>query len=324
MIREAGYFVLFTALAVVLNRAAYYYPTPEMLKLSLTFLSIALVYLGYVILGYVVTTLIATKYIQDKKTRYSLNKALFILSLLAVVIIGIRIWVEETQSLLISYGILAAGLAIALQDVLRNFVGGIYIMLSGMFRVGDRISIGETAGDVMDVGIMNSTLMEIGKWVNGDQPTGRIVIIPNAVVISGIVHNYTKDHNFIWDEITLPLTYDSDWKAAIQVFYAIVLEETKELTFQAEAEIERIGEKYYLPKKVVEPSVYTTLTDNWIRLDIRYVTDTRQRRLLRDTIMKRLMEAVDAHAEFTIASESMEIQGTHVITMRGNAAGEEQ
>lgn len=292
-----------------------------MLKLSVTFLSIALVYLGYVVIGYIVTSLIATKYIQDKKTRYSLNKALTILSLLTVVVIGMNIWVEETQSLLISYGILAAGLAIALQDVLRNFVGGIYIIFTGMFRVGDRISIGDTAGDVMDVGIMNSTLMEIGQWVNGDQPTGRIVIVPNAVVISGVVHNYTKDHNFIWDEITLPLTYDSDWKEAIRVFYAIVLEETKDLTSQAEMEIERIGEKYYLPKKVVEPSIYTAMTDNWIRLDIRYVTDTRQRRILRDHIMQRLIEAVDEHTGFSIASESIEVQGTHTIVMTGEEAG---
>ncbi|MBT8507427.1 mechanosensitive ion channel protein MscS [Methanomicrobiaceae archaeon CYW5] len=314
--RQAGYFSLFFVIAVILNRGYVYYPYPELLKLSFTFLAVALIYLVYVVLS-----IIATRYIADKKTRYSLNKALFILSILAVGAIVIRIWVEETQSLLISYGILAAGVAIALQDILRNFVGGVYIMVSGMYRVGDRISIGDMAGDVMDVGIMNSTLMEIGQWVQGDQPTGRIVIIPNAVVITDVVYNFTKDHNFVWDEITIPLTYDSDWKTAMQVFFAIVHEETAELTLQAEAEIERIGEKYYLPKKVVEPSIYLSLTDNWIRLDIRYVTDTRQRRILRDRIMQRLMEALDGHADFSIASETIEVQGTHTVTLNNAPSG---
>jgi len=315
MMRQAGYFVIFAGIAVVLNRASVYYPNPEIMKLSLTFLSVALAYLGYVILS-----LLAKKYVQDNKTLYSLNKALFILSLLVVVVIGISIWVQETQSLLISYGILAAGLAIALQDVLRNFVGGVYIIVSGMYRVGDRISTGETSGDVMDVGIMSTTLMEIGNWVHGDQPTGRIVIVPNAVVITGAVHNFTKDHNFIWDEIAIPLTYESDWKEAVRMFHAIVLEETKDLTLQAETEIERIGEKYYLPKKVVEPSLYVTLTDNWILLDIRYVTDTRERRILRDRITRRLMEAVSRTPTISVASESYEIHGTQTITMTGKGA----
>ena len=314
--REAGYFLLFSAIAVALNRAAYYYPSPELLKFSLTFLSFALVYLGYVALS-----LIATKYVSDIKTRYSLNKALFILSLLVIVVIGIRIWVEETQSLLISYGILAAGLAIALQDVIRNFVGGVYIMVSGMYRVGDRICLGDTAGDVMDVGIMSTTLMEIGEWVHGDQPNGRIAILPNAQIITGVVHNYTKDHNFMWDEVALPLTYDSDWREAIRLARDIVSEETKELTIQAENEIERIGEKYYLPKKVVEPSVYASINDNWITLDIRYVTNVRERRILHDRITRKLMMAVFRTPGITIASETLEVHGTQIITMNEKETG---
>jgi len=317
VIREAAYFSLFFALAVVLNRASQYYPYPELSKLSLTFAAVAGVYLGYALLSQ-----IATRFVQDSKTRYSMNKAIFILSLAVVIVIGIRIWVEETQSLLISYGILAAGLAIALQDLLRNFVGGIYIIIAGMYRVGDRISIGETAGDVMDVGMMNTTLMEIGRWVHGDQPTGRIVIIPNAAVISGVVHNSTKDHSFMWDEIALPLTYESDWEEAVRMVLAILVEETEELTTQAEREIERIGEKYYLPKKVVEPSIYATLTDNWILLDIRYVTDVRERRIMHDRITRRIIAAVQAAPGIAIASENLEVHGTQTILMKEDGAGE--
>jgi small-conductance mechanosensitive channel len=316
MIREIAIFLALACIAAVSWFGYGFYPDSSLLRLCYTFGAIAAAYLAYTILSH-----ITVRAIKDKKTRYTFNKALFVLSCVVLLVIVMRIWVEETQSLLISYGILAAGLAIALQDLVRNFVGGIYVILSGLYGVGDRVEIGGMFGDVMDVGIMNTTLLEIRGWVKGDQPTGRISIVPNSVVISGTVHNFTKDHNFIWDEISLPLTYESDWKKAIQLITSIVWDETREITEQAEAEIERIGEKYYLPKKVIEPAIFVTLTDNWINLDIRYVTDTRNRRALHDTLSRQIMDALEKEERIQIASESLIVQGTHSVQLTQPAFG---
>lgn len=105
------------------------------------------------------------------------NKALSVLSIVFIIVFILQIWVTDTSSLLVSYGIIGAGLAFALQDVFKNFVGGILIIVSGYYRVGDRITIDDKSGDVMDIGILNTTLMEIRGWVGGDQPSGRLLMI---------------------------------------------------------------------------------------------------------------------------------------------------
>ncbi len=209
-----------------------------------------------------------------------------------------------------SYGIIGAALAFALQDIFKNFVGGILVMVSGMYRVGDRISIVEKYGDVMDIGVLYTTLMEIRGWVSGDQPSGRLLMIPNGLTINNPLYNYTRDHSFIWDEISIPLTYDSDWRLAKDLILGIIKKETASMTLQAETEIERIGEKYYLPKKVVDPSAYISLTDNWIMLEVRYVTDVRTRRLLRTRLSEMIMGAIEKEKRITISSTTVTVTTT--------------
>jgi len=245
--------------------------------------------------------------ISDKKTRYTAKKAISVLSVIFIIALCLRIWVTDTSALIVSYGIIGAALAFALQDVFKNFVGGFLIILSGMFRVGDRIAIDNNFGDVMDIGVLNTTLMEIRGWVSGDQPSGRLLTIPNGLVINHPLYNYTRDHSFVWDEISIPLTYDSDWRRAKDLILGIVVEETAAMTVQADAEIERIGETYYLPKKVVEPSAYITLTDNWITLDIRYVADARTRRVLRSRLNELALAAIEKEDQITIASTTVTV-----------------
>ncbi|HPH34210.1 MAG TPA: mechanosensitive ion channel family protein, partial [Methanoregulaceae archaeon] len=180
-------------------------------------------------------------------------------------------------------------------------------VVSGYYRVGDRISIDEKFGDVMDIGILNTTMMEIRGWVSGDQPSGRLVMVPNGLVMNHSFFNYTRDHSFVWDEIAIPLTYESDWRRAKEIVLSIIKKETDEMTEQAEVEIEKIGEKYYLPRKVVEPSVYITLTDNWITLDARYVADARNRRILRSRLNELILSAIEKEERITIASETVTV-----------------
>lgn len=278
-------------------------------KLSWTLLSFAVIFICYKI----ITGKLARRIIKEQKTRYTFNKGIMILSIVVLILATIRIWVENTESLTISYGIIAAGIAIALQDLFRNFVGGIVIALSGVYRVGDRVEMGDNFGDVMDIGMMNTTLMELKGWVEGEQPTGRLSIVPNSIVITSTIHNYTKDHNFIWEEIMIPLTYESDWKSAITEFLEMLKAETGELSMQADQEIDRLGEKYYLPKKVTEPSIYVRVTDNWIELHLRFVTDTRQRRITHDRLSRLIMEKISGNDRYEIASENMIVFGTHKV-----------
>jgi small-conductance mechanosensitive channel len=284
--------------------ADYYYPNAYLEMAFSTFLALAVIYFVFKIL--LEQTILRT--IKDAKTRYSVRKTLSIVYMLVFMLVLIRIWVEDSEALLVSYGLIGAGIAIALQDFFKNFVGGILVFSTGIYRVGDRIEIDSKFGDVIDIGLMYTTLLEIREWVEGDQATGRLTIVPNGKVISGVVHNYTKDHSFIWDEIELPITYDSDWKYALQRFSVVIETETVELTKHAERDLANIMARYYLPKRGVEPAIFLTLTDNWINLGIRYIALVRERRSLRDRIYRRLLEEVnDSGGRIKIASETLGI-----------------
>lgn len=228
--------------------------------------------------------------IKDKKTKYATSKIISILYIAIFVIVVITIWVQDPQDIVVAYGLAGAGIAIALQDMFKNFAGGITIFLTGIYRVGDRIEINSKAGDVMDIGILYTTILEIKDWVSGDQSTGRLVIIPNGQVLSNNVNNYTKDHNFIWDEIFIPISYSTNWKQAHDEILQIVNLETKEIAQLAEKEISHMEEKYYLDKKSVEPAIFVTSTDNWISFNIRYPTEVRNRRFLKDKITRKILE----------------------------------
>jgi len=286
-----------------------FFPGQYLYQLSLTLWIIAGVYLFVKVLS---AELFLRK-IKDKMVRYSLNKVITILSAVVAIAIILHIWFPDTQSLVVAVGVISAGVVIALQDVFRNFAGGILIMTGNLYRVGDRIEIGGETGDVMDIGIMNTTMMELRGWIDSDQATGRITSIPNGKVITTQVHNYTKDHSFLWDEIMIPITYASNWKKAKEVMLDIVTRETVEIVKEAEAEIEQIGETYYLPKRMVEPAVYLTPTDNWISFHVRYVTRVKERRAFRTRISEMILEKVQEYSDISISSTTTTVTLAHSL-----------
>jgi len=169
------------------------------------------------------------------------------------------------------------------------------------------LEINSKIRDVIDIGVFYTTLLETNEWVKGDQATGRLSIIPNSLVLSGIVNNYTKDHPYIWDEISIPITYDSDWKEALKIIERVIETETKEIAAKSEASVSQLSDKYYLPQKATEPTVFATLTDNWINLNIRYITEVRQRRTLRDKLNRTFLSELEKIDNINIASETIDV-----------------
>ena len=279
------------------------YENVELGRLFYTFLAIAVLYLVLKIL----LEGIAGKKIRESKARYSFRKTVQLLFVVSAIGAVIRIWVDDPQTLLVSYGLIAAGVAIALKDVFKNFAGTFAIFLGGTYNVGDRIEIDQEYGDVIDVGLFYTSLLEIRGWVNGDQATGRIILIPNGNVLSLPVHNYTKDHSFIWDEMSVPVTYDSDWKKAVENITTLVTTETSDVTKQAESEVERLQEKYFISTRNIQPKVFMTPTDNWIMLNVRYVTKVRDRRFTQNELFKKILEEIEKNPDITLASQTLSV-----------------
>jgi small-conductance mechanosensitive channel len=305
MIKKIAILLALALITVFFWFAQLQYPSAYLEKGFYTFLAITLIYFLF---KPGIEETIAQK-IKEAKARYSFRKAVSILYFVALVLALLRIWIEHTETLLVSYGLVAAGIAIALQDFFKNFVGGVLIFATGMYRVGDRIEVNQKCGDVIDIGILYTTLLELKEWVAGEQATGRLTVIPNGYVLASAVNNYTKDNNFIWDEIAIPITYDSDWKEAVATIRRIVGQETKEMAERAEQEILKLKEKYYLTIKAAEPEIYVTLTDNWIALHVRYITDVRQRRAVHNALGQLILETIQKSSKIKVASTTLDIIG---------------
>ena len=120
------------------------------------------------------------------------------------------------------------------------------------------------------------------------------------------VNNYTKDHNFIWDELHLPITYDSDWRTAYDRFKEVLVAETQKITENAKAEIKGIKDKYYLESVgPIEPEIYVRLTDNWINFEMRFVSISGQRRMIKDKLSRKFLTIIEQSSNMKIATEGV-------------------
>ncbi|MBU1878885.1 MAG: mechanosensitive ion channel family protein, partial [Chloroflexi bacterium] len=150
---------------------------------------------------------------QMSSVRMLMRNGIFLISCGIVV----AIWLEIGGSLTVAIGIAGAGVAFAAQEVIGSLAGYLNIVSGNLFHIGDRVRIGDVEGDVLDISLLRTTVMEIREWINADQYTGRTVTIANRVVFTDPVFNYTRDWPYLWDEIMIPITYESDWRRAAQL-----------------------------------------------------------------------------------------------------------
>jgi small-conductance mechanosensitive channel len=228
------------------------------------------------------------------------------------------LWAREIPQVAAVGGWIAAGLAVALQRVVTAFAGYIIVLRGKIFTVGDRITIGGVRGDVVALGFMQTTVMEMGQapgeksddpamWVRGRQYSGRLVRITNDKVFDTPIYNYTRDFPFLWEEITLPVSYGSDYRTAEHILLAAAAKHTAAISAEARARIADFQEKYFLGEEPeVDPRVYLRLTDNWIELSLRFMGRDHGIRGLKDGMYRDILAALD-EAHFGVASTTFAI-----------------
>src|SRR3989442_3421304 len=216
--------------------------------------------------------------VRDPWGRYRWRKGLTYLVVAAGIVIVGRMWFAGVQALATFFGLLSAGLAIALKEPVSNLAGWAFIIWRRPFEVGDRVQIGPHAGDVIDLGLFQFTLNEIGGWVNADQSTGRIIHVPNGQVFSEPVAHYNKGFRYIWNEVPVVVTLESDWKKAKQILGKIAVKHAEHLTAQAEQELLAASQQYLINYRKLTPIVYTNVVDYGVQLTIRYLVESRHRR----------------------------------------------
>ncbi|MBT8382782.1 MAG: mechanosensitive ion channel family protein, partial [Ignavibacteria bacterium] len=156
--------------------------------------------------------------IKDTDTRYRVRKSISFFGYLVAIFILTIIFSDKLGGLTVAFGVAGAGIAFALQEVIASFAGWFAISFAKFYKPGDRVQLGGIKGDIIDIGILRTTLMEVGQWVNGDLYNGRVVRIANSFVFKEPVFNYSGEFPFLWDEITIPVKYGCDYKFSKDLF----------------------------------------------------------------------------------------------------------
>jgi small-conductance mechanosensitive channel len=159
-----------------------------------------------------------------------------------------------------------------------------FIMFRKPFEIGDRVQIGDHAGDVIDLGFFQFKLIEIGNWVDADQSTGRIIHVPNGKVFNEVQANYNKGFDHIWHEIPILITFESDWAKAKDILTTIINNNAKSFTKEADKKLKQASAKYLIFYSKLTPIVYTSVKDSGICLTIRYLCEPRRRRSTQEKI----------------------------------------
>lgn len=237
----------------------------------------------------------------DVATRFRIRKvSLYVVVLLGLLIVG-RIWFEGVQSVATVLGLFSAGLAIALKDLVVNFAGWLFILARRPFGLGDRIQIGDHSGDVVDIRVFQFSLLEIGNWVNADQSTGRIMHVPNGKVLSEVLANFSKGFRYIWNEIPVLVTFESDWKKAKELLEEIAERLGQKFSRDAPYTVEKAGTRYPLSFSALTPRVYVSVEDSGVLLTIRYLCSPRERRGSAETFWQEILEAFGARSDVDFA-----------------------
>ncbi len=272
------------------------------------------------ILGFIRRTI--SQYIKDSTSLYKVKKLVTFIAYVVIILIVAGIFSDKLQSVTVALGIAGAGIAFALQEVIISFAGWIALTFGHFYKIGNRVQIAGITGDVIDIGVLRTTLMECGQWVNGDLYNGRIVRVSNSFVFKEPVFNYSADFPFLWDEIMLPVTYGSDYKMTKEILNRVAHEVVGDCANFANEKWKEIVKKYMIENAKVDPLVTATANDNWVEFTLRYVVDYKMRRSTKDRLFLRVLEEINKTDEkVQIASTSSNLNLTRVPQLDINLKG---
>lgn len=236
-----------------------------------------------------------------------------------VLVFGIvSIWFDDPARLATAVGLISAGVAIALQRVITAFAAYLIILRGRIFNVGDRITIGGVRGDVVALDFMQTTVMEMGQapdeqgdapsmWVHGRQYTGRLVRVTNDKLFDTPIYNFTREFQFVWEEMRIPISYKDDRHAAEQILLEIANRHTGQKVEEAKVAFAKLRERYRTVRDdELRPRVFYRLTDNWVELSLRFVVDADRARSVKDAMSRDILSALEAK-KIGIASATFEI-----------------
>jgi len=246
--------------------------------------------------------------IHDTDRKYRVRKAINLIAYALMVSVILIVYSDKLGNVGMALGVAGAGIAFALQEVIVSLAGWLNIMIAGTVSVGQRVKIGEVTGDIIDIGVLSTAIMETGDWVRGDLYNGRIVTLSNNFIFKEKVHNYSAEYPFLWDEIQIPIRTESDYALAKDVFRKVLIEVCGDYATNSKKDWDQLTNRYRVEEAQVEPMVTLEFNENWILFTLRYVVDFKKRRSTKDVIYGRLLEEIGKlDGQVKIASSTLEV-----------------
>jgi small-conductance mechanosensitive channel len=294
-------------------------------KLLVTVLFVAALYVASYLLRFL--SRVVLRDAAQGRAAFWTRQGVNLLTLVVLVAGLVSIWFDDPGRLATAAGLVTAGVAVALQRVITSFAAYIIILRGRVYTVGDRITMGGVRGDVISLGFMQTTVMEMGQppsakgepevWVNARQYTGRLVRVSNDKIFDAPVYNYTRQFPFFWEEIHIPVKYGDQYERVEQILLDIARRHTLAYVDDARKALGDLEAAYTLPESVeLEPRVFFRLTDNWNELSLRFLVPQRGVRGIKDAMNREIIRALEA-AKIGIASGTYEIVGFPPIRIEG-------
>jgi small-conductance mechanosensitive channel len=240
--------------------------------------------------------------------RYRVRKFVVFTGYIAILLFLSILFEDRLGRLSFALGIAGAGVAVALQDVLASIAGAFSIGFSKLYAVGDRVQIGETRGDVIDIGLLRTTLMEVGSWVGRDLYSGRIVRIPNNTVLKNSVFNYSQGFRFIWDQIKVVLTITSDPAVARAMLLRVANEVIGEYLVEAQNSWNAVSDDYRTENPPIEPVVALAVNAASLEFTVNYVVNYTERTTMQDRLFTKIVaEVANSNGRLAWASSGVTV-----------------
>ena len=264
-----------------------------------------------------VLRLVLNRYVADAGTRYHARKLITLGAYFVAIVLVLIVFRRRLSGLAVFLGVAGAGVAVALREVILSIAGWLAITVGGLYRAGDRVEVAGQKGDVIDISILRTTLMEIGQWVDADLYNGRIVRITNSFVFQQPVFNFSGEFPFLWDEIKVPIRYGSDRHLAHEIMMEAATEVVADYTKGAAEDWLRMLRRFRVEDARVEPMITLAANDNWIEYTVRYVVDYKKRRTTKDLIFSRILDEIEkTDGRVKLSSSTQEIVGFPELSVK--------
>lgn len=234
---------------------------------------------------------------SNLKTRYLWKRIFSFLAPASIIILIGMVWANAFHHVGTFLGLVSAGIAIALKDLLENMAGWLFILIRKPFKVGDRVEIGENKGDVIDIRLFQFTILEVGNRIDAEQSTGRIIHIPNHKVFTMPQANYDQGFHYIWNEVDVRITFDSDWRKAKETILKILNDYGADVVKAAEEGLTEASKMYYVHYQHFSPIVYLSLVDSGIKLTGRYLCEPRKIRSTESSIWEDILTTFESYED---------------------------